>query len=41
MSEDKKDERAEITCPECGWKAYYGNGGISCTNPECKHYRGY
>lgn len=38
MAEDKQGERVEIDCPECGSKAYYGNGGIACTNPNCKHY---
>lgn len=38
MAEDKQGERVEIDCPECGSKAYYGNGGIACTNPDCKHY---
>ena len=38
MAEDKQGERVETDCPECGSKAYYGNGGIACTNPDCKNY---
>lgn len=30
----------KIDCPNCGKVAYYGDGGIKCTNPNCKYYGG-
>lgn len=29
-----------IDCPQCGSPAYYGDGGIKCTNKNCKYYGG-
>ena len=37
MAEDKQGERVEIDCPECGSKAYYGNGAPP--RPVASHRR--
>lgn len=38
MAEDEQGERTEIDSPECCSRAHCGNGGITCTNPDCEHY---